>query len=119
MFETTSLTVQVVDEAKSLMGTTNTVDKAQIQTFRILINLWCSTFPIVVDCWHLSHSIFSHAEKERTACRVEQIHKMTTIFTQMVLGCRFEDGVGGIGGQGLSKVVLVEERLIEGILFQL
>ena len=25
---------------------------------------------------------FSHAEKERTACKDEQIHKMTTIFTQ-------------------------------------
>ena len=25
---------------------------------------------------------FSQAEKERTACNAEQIHKMTTIFTQ-------------------------------------
>ena len=25
---------------------------------------------------------FAHAEKERTACKAEQIHKMTTIFTQ-------------------------------------
>ena len=25
---------------------------------------------------------FSQAEKERTDCKVEQIHKMTTIFTQ-------------------------------------
>ena len=25
---------------------------------------------------------FSHAEKERTACKDEQIHKMTTIFTR-------------------------------------
>ena len=25
---------------------------------------------------------FSHAEKERTACKDEQIHKMTTIFIQ-------------------------------------
>ena len=25
---------------------------------------------------------FSQAEKERTACKPEQIHKMTTIFTQ-------------------------------------
>ena len=25
---------------------------------------------------------FSHAEKERTACKVEKIQKMTTIFTQ-------------------------------------
>ena len=26
---------------------------------------------------------FSQAEKERTACKAEQIHKMTTIFTQI------------------------------------
>ena len=26
---------------------------------------------------------FSYAEKERIACKAEQIHKMTTIFTQM------------------------------------
>ena len=25
---------------------------------------------------------FSHAEKERSACKDEQIHKMTTIFAQ-------------------------------------
>ena len=25
---------------------------------------------------------FSQAEKERTDCKIEQIHKMTTIFTQ-------------------------------------
>ena len=25
---------------------------------------------------------FSHAEKERTACKAEKIHKMTIIFTQ-------------------------------------
>ena len=25
---------------------------------------------------------FSRAEKERTACKAEQIHKMTTIYTQ-------------------------------------
>jgi hypothetical protein len=25
---------------------------------------------------------FSHADKERIACKAEQIHKMTTIFTQ-------------------------------------
>ena len=25
---------------------------------------------------------FSHAEKERTACKAEQIHKMIIIFTQ-------------------------------------
>ena len=25
---------------------------------------------------------FSHAEKDRKACKAEQIHKMTTIFTQ-------------------------------------
>ena len=27
---------------------------------------------------------FIHAEKERTACKAEQIHKMTTFFTQNV-----------------------------------
>ena len=26
---------------------------------------------------------FYHAEKETTACKAEQIHKMTTIFTQL------------------------------------
>ena len=31
---------------------------------------------------------FSHAEKEKNACKAEQIQKMTNIFTQMVLGCR-------------------------------
>ena len=25
---------------------------------------------------------FSHAEKERTACKADRIHKMTTIFTK-------------------------------------
>ena len=29
-----------------------------------------------------SHDFFFHAEKERTACKAEQIHKVTTIFTQ-------------------------------------
>ena len=33
---------------------------------------------------------FSHAEKERTAFKAEQIHKMTIIFTQNGLGCHFE-----------------------------
>ena len=33
---------------------------------------------------------FSQPEKERTAWKAKQIHKMTTIFTQMVLGCLFE-----------------------------
>ena len=28
---------------------------------------------------------FSQAEKERTACKSEQIHKMTTTFTQIVV----------------------------------
>jgi hypothetical protein len=43
---------------------------------------WCSTCPLVFGCWQLSHVIFSQSEKERTACKAEQIHKMTTIFTQ-------------------------------------
>ena len=36
---------------------------------------------------------FSLAEKERTACKAEQINKITTIFTQngpTYLGCRLE-----------------------------
>ena len=38
----------------------------------------CSSF------WQLGNESrdFSHAEKERIACKAEQIHKMTTIFTQ-------------------------------------
>ena len=35
-------------------------------------------------CWLLQVETrdFSKAEKERTACKAEQIHKMTTVFTQ-------------------------------------
>ena len=33
---------------------------------------------------------FSHADKETTAGKAEQIHKMTIIFTQNGLGCHFE-----------------------------
>ena len=34
---------------------------------------------------------FSHAEKERTACKAEQIHKITIFSLKMVLGgCPFE-----------------------------
>ena len=33
---------------------------------------------------------FSHAEKERTACKAKRILKITTILLKMVLGCRFE-----------------------------
>ena len=40
----------------------------------------CSTCHLVFGCWELSH-VISHAEKERTACKDEQIHKMT-ILTQ-------------------------------------
>ena len=32
---------------------------------------------------------FSHAEKERTTCKAEQIHKMTIIFTQNGLRLSF------------------------------
>ena len=32
----------------------------------------------------------SHAEEERTACKAEQIHKMTTIFTQNAPRLSFE-----------------------------
>ena len=36
------------------------------------------------SCWLLEIETrgFSQAEKEKTACKAEQIHKMTTIFTQ-------------------------------------
>ena len=33
---------------------------------------------------------FSHDEKERSACKTEQNHKMTTILLKVVLGFRFE-----------------------------
>jgi hypothetical protein len=33
-------------------------------------------------CLHVGSRDLSQAEKEITACKVEQIHKMTTIFTQ-------------------------------------
>ena len=32
---------------------------------------------------------FSHAKKERTACKAEQIHKMATIFTENDPGLSF------------------------------
>ena len=32
---------------------------------------------------------FSHAEKEKTACKAEQIHKMTIVFTQNGPGLSF------------------------------
>ena len=35
---------------------------------------------------------FSQAEKERTACKAEQIHKLTTIFIIIqILMCKLED----------------------------
>ena len=42
--------------------------------------------PIVFGC------DFFHAEKERTPCKDEQIHKMTTIFTQNGPRVSFEHG---------------------------
>ena len=42
--------------------------------------------------WQLggeSHD-FPQAEKEGTACKAQQIHKMTTGLLKMVLGCLFE-----------------------------
>ena len=43
----------------------------------------CFTCPVVFGCWGLNHVIFLKLrKKERTACKAEQIHKMTTIFTQ-------------------------------------
>ena len=57
-------------------------------------HLWCSTCPLVLGCWGLSHMQywshdFSHAKKETTACKAEQILKMTTIFTQNCLRLSF------------------------------
>ena len=46
-----------------------------------VLQLWCSTCPLVFGCWELSHVIIFQAEKERTAWKAEKIHKMTTIFT--------------------------------------
>ena len=37
---------------------------------------WFLTLTLKVKFWH------SQAEEERIACKAEQIHKMTTIFTQ-------------------------------------
>ena len=53
--------------------------------------LGCSTY-MSSSFWLLGVESreFSHAEKKRTACKAEQIHNMTIIFAQMVLGCRFE-----------------------------
>ena len=44
--------------------------------------LRCSTCPLVFVLLGVESRDFSHAEKERTACKAEQTHKMTTIFTQ-------------------------------------
>ena len=41
----------------------------------------CYTCPLNFGCW-LRSCDFPWAEKGRTACKAEQIHKMTTIFTQ-------------------------------------
>ena len=38
----------------------------------------CSSFWLL----GVEYRNFSQAEKERTACKAEQIHKMTTIFTK-------------------------------------
>ena len=40
----------------------------------------CSTCPLLLGCCKLSHTFFSQTEKERTACKVEQIHKKTTMY---------------------------------------
>ena len=48
----------------------------------------CSTYPLVLGSWELSHVIFLMPRKKKTACKAEQIHKI--IFTKMVIGCRFE-----------------------------
>ena len=42
----------------------------------------CSTCPLVFRLLRVESRDFSQAEKERTACKPKQIHKMTTTFTQ-------------------------------------
>ena len=60
-----------------------------------LARLWSVVTMVVYmfsSFWQLgvkSHD-FSHAEKERTACKAKQIHKMTTIFTQIGPRLSFE-----------------------------
>ena len=53
-----------------------------VQILGALVLYMCSSF------WLLGFESrdFSQAEKERTACKAEQIHKLTTIFTQ---NCHF------------------------------
>ena len=50
----------------------------------------CSTCPLVFGCCKLCYVLFSQAEKEKTACKAVQIHKMTTIFTQKTTLGHFE-----------------------------
>ena len=45
---------------------------------RFMVLYMCSSFWLL----GVESRDFSQAEKERTACKAEQIHKMTTIFTQ-------------------------------------
>ena len=51
---------------------------------RYICILRCSTVYMSSSFWLLDVASrdFSHAEKERTACKADQIYKMTTIFTQ-------------------------------------
>ena len=50
----------------------------------VILYLWCSTVYICSSFWLLrvKSCDFSHAVKERTACKPEQIHKKTNITTQ-------------------------------------
>ena len=43
---------------------------------------WCSTCPLVFGCCDLSHMIFFILRKKELLAKAEQIHKVTTIFTQ-------------------------------------
>jgi hypothetical protein len=66
----------------------NILSSCQFQNKKALFTV--SIFPKVLlymssSFWLLrveSHDFFFQAEKERTACKAEQIHKMITIFTQ-------------------------------------
>ena len=44
-------------------------------------SLGCFTCALVFGCWDLGGES-RHAEKERSACKAEQIHKLTTILTE-------------------------------------
>ena len=48
-----------------------------------------TTCPLVFTCWVTTHVIFLILRKKRTACKAEQIHKMTTTFIKNGPGLSF------------------------------